>query len=303
MENDAPKSSLFHKIYRGFIVVLLLAALVFGYITWRVNGQRKLVKWTQDNGGNVTYAIELDDEGRFLTIDDIKKQKSNGWLLDYIGMDYVSKIAKLSLPDGVTDFSEIEKLTDLRELTIGKSTLDDISFVAKMKDLEELSFEGNPVADLSPVAELSKLRFLNVSDTKITDISPVSGLTELARLYVNNTEVEDFTSVENLPKLRDLKVENSKLANLDSIGKVNSLQRLYVGGCNFSDVSPLANCENLKYIFMDSSGVTDILPLKDCKVIETLSVIGTKVPQENVDALKAAKPGLKVTTEKFVYGR
>ena len=70
--------------------------------------------------------------------------------------------------------------SDVTELDLSGSGIDDISQLAVCEQLESLDLSGNEISDLSPLVGLSALRELNVSGNKVASLSPLMGLSALS---------------------------------------------------------------------------------------------------------------------------
>ncbi len=89
--------------------------------------------------------------------------------------------------DQIPDISFLEKLVDLKKLTLtGSIQIRDISPLKKLVNLEELTLaDSAQIHDISPLEKLIKLEYLYLGDcTQIRDISPLQKLINLKEIYL-----------------------------------------------------------------------------------------------------------------------
>lgn len=100
---------------------------------------------------------------------------------------------------GVTDFSPLSALTNLKTLYLGQSVnVPDVSLLSGLVNLERLYFISGGLSDIAPLASLSKLHHLDLERNNITDLSPLAGLTQLNRLNLRYNRIADISPlVEN----------------------------------------------------------------------------------------------------------
>ncbi|MEG1752776.1 MAG: leucine-rich repeat domain-containing protein [Christensenella sp.] len=67
-------------------------------------------------------------------------------------------ITQLSLPNTVTDISELKYFKNLEELILMDSKVSDISALAELVHLKSLWLSGNKITDWSPVARIEDVK-------------------------------------------------------------------------------------------------------------------------------------------------
>lgn len=171
-------------------------------------------------------------------------------LSDIKGISQASKLIALYIlsGDGISDFSELDKMPQLGQLGIRSAGLKDIGFVSRMDDLQYLELENTKVRDISALADCADtLTALYLTDDyQIEDISPVlacTGLEEL-QLWVGSSlgEMPDFSALKDLWFLSVEGYENfDNLASLTGLTEL-TLSRAYPG----ENGLPLAELPNLR---------------------------------------------------------
>ncbi len=130
------------------------------------------------------------------------------------------EMLSLSTP-GVTDFSPVAALPNLKVLTLGDCGLEELSFLTSLDQLQVLQLMWNKLTDLRPLGELEHLELLDLSHNEgLSDLTGLEGLDRLKTLNVSDTRVEDLTPLQSCP----------------------SLERLDLSFLDVTDFSPLQNC-------------------------------------------------------------
>ena len=121
------------------------------------------------------------------------------------------------MPD--TDFSALQGCTNLRELYLTSSGVQDLSFVSGMERLERLQAADNAIRDLSPLAGCTKLRILNLAGNSIESLAGLPAVLETSAFHLllqNNP----LTSLEGLPDAAQydaLLLQNDPLEDISAL--------------------------------------------------------------------------------------
>ena len=178
------------------------------------------------------------------------------------------------------DLSDIGKLKQLKELTVGMSIVSDSSFVNQLSDLRELTFQMNLSEDFSEnlrnaKANLQKLHYLCVNPYDMDDAEWLSKLPKLEALqlgmaisYLYDDSDEATTSV--IEKLKDCK-------NLRYFSAIGVRQEGEL------DVTPLVNVPKLQYVYVSNykgeiRGIAELIAKKGMK---SLILLGQSKSNEN----------------------
>ena len=137
---------------RKLFAFLILLCVVMGVITLRVNSQRSTKKWAEDLGGSVVYHIERGEKNQFLSPEEMKA-KPGGFMLNVVGIDYVSAIKEINLPEAeITDIEPLSKLSDLEVVRILPNKITTLLPLSKSNTLKRLEISDNPVST-QPIAK------------------------------------------------------------------------------------------------------------------------------------------------------
>jgi internalin A len=311
--------------------VLFLLCAILGVITLRVNSQRFTKKWVEDLGGSVVYHIERGEKNESLS-DEEMKAKPGGFMLNVVGIDYVSALKEVNLPDGeITEIEPLSKLSELKSVRILSNKISSLQPLEQYKTLERLEIADNPISDLSPIALNTGLRIFQLNGTKVADINCFSNFKGLVKIDLINTLVKDLSPLKDLTKIKSLKVTNAELIDLSPLENFSNLKLLSLAGCstleneNFSaalvpiskleiesldlsgtklnDLSVLSSLTKLENLKLDNSTASDIAPLGKLKKLKSLTTWDSGISAESVAELKAQIPGLLVITEEPRYSR
>jgi len=167
------------------------------------------------------------------------KTKKNRWM-DILIKLHVLDPAKRNL----IDLNPLQKLSNLRIVTLIGSPVKSIKPLAKLKNLEYLNLNETQVSDIKPVKNLMNLQGLYLSGTLVSDIEPVRNLTKLKSLYLENTKVNNLEPVVNLTNLMQLRLKNTPVTDLKPLCKLENLQKLYIENCRNIKTNEIANLRN-----------------------------------------------------------
>ncbi|MGI9496770.1 MAG: leucine-rich repeat domain-containing protein [Mariniblastus sp.] len=316
---------------RKLFAFLILLCVVMGVITLRVNSQRSTKKWAEDLGGSVVYHIERGEKNQFLSPEEMKA-KPGGFMLNVVGIDYVSAIKEINLPEAeITDIEPLSKLSDLELVRILPNKITTLLPLSKSNTLKRLEISDNPVSDLSPIALNKGLRIFQLNGTDVENIDCFSDFQELVKVDLMNTKIKDLTPIKDLSNIEKLQVTNAVLLNLLPLENLTNLKRLSLAGCSLADneefstalgsisnlkiesldlsgtkltdLSELSKLTKLETLKLDNSTATDITPLAKLSSLKSLTTWDSNISDEAVAQLKAQNPSLLVITEEPRYSR
>jgi Leucine-rich repeat (LRR) protein len=134
--------------------------------------------------------------------------------------------------------SSLEKLSNLTNLRLNRTGIDDISLLVYLPNLSNLILDGNDIHDIKPLASLPNLISLSIAEPNVRDISSLANCQSLRRLYLGAVEMpyERHSFFHQKTPITDI----SPLANLPH------LTELVLGDTDVTDLSPLEGLPNLK---------------------------------------------------------
>ncbi len=215
------------------------------------------------------------------------------------------------------EISEWEGLnaTNVNELRIIGSNIDNVSFLNNMSSITYLDLGSNKISNLSGVENLNNLYHVGINDNPVTDLSPIYQLDNLTSIsmdgeqskgldqYKNFNNIEQLTifgkpefdvdSLKNLKQLYRLSLLGSGITDISFVSKLSGLKYLDFEGNDIIDISPLKELENLKNLDLHrNKNLTDISPVIELKNLEKLDIRHTNV--SDIQDLKSANPNCEI---------
>lgn len=176
--------------------------------------------------------------------------------------------------------------------------IEDFANLAACTQLEELEISGSMIEELDPLKKLTQLERLKlVACECVRDVAPLenSRLKDLCiraedRPYIclQNMEMLDYRYMEKLDlcgikndiwflrlahRLKSLKLEQMYGLNFKGLEGCESLLSLYIEGCTISSLSTL-DCSRLAYIDITSSQVKSISGIEKCTNLQRIKFSG-----------------------------
>jgi len=194
----------------------------------------------------------------------------------------------------VADIAPLAGLTELTDLNLNDTQVADIAPLARLINLTSLNFSSTQVADIAPLTGLTELTDLNLNGTEVADIAPIAGLTSLEILDLNGTQVADIAPIDGLTSLEHLNLNRTEVADIAPIAGLTSLEILDLNGTQVADIAPIAGLTSLEVLDLNGTQVADIAPLEILANLTFLMVGAGQFPREQMDALRTARPDLKI---------
>lgn len=177
--------------------------------------------------------VKIDHEGLEAAIR-LKAQKPEG----KIGIADLKKLRSLNLARVEIEELDIclfHHMTELRELFIGPTGIDDLSPIAGATKIETLGIAMNPITDLSPLAGMTKMDRLDMANTKVSDLSPLSGMTLMTELTLDGSPVEDASALHGMTKLERLSIKGTKIKDIKFLEAMKDLKFIYINDSPIAD--------------------------------------------------------------------
>ncbi|MFC3678728.1 leucine-rich repeat domain-containing protein [Bacterioplanoides pacificum] len=142
-----------------------------------------------------------------------------------------------------TNFSSIERLTDLKDLEIRSFEISDSSFLSKLTKLEYLSIRNSPgmtkIDELKYLKELKNLRLFKVP---IKSISAIRSLKNLNYIFISYANITSLDGVQNKPFLKTISVIESPIKRIEHLEGLPKLNELILA---ITDIKKIEGLENL----------------------------------------------------------
>lgn len=166
----------------------------------------------------------------------------------------------LSVGDNVavTNFQVIAALTNLEDLGIQVSGLDNLAFASSLPNLRNLDCWGDAVADLAPLAGATNLQHLELNGNQVTNAAPLGSCTNLEWLSIGNNPLHDLSFVTNLTRLAELYVRNLGVSNLTYLAPLTNLLKYGASGNGITNLPAYAHLNQLRHLDLDENPLANI---------------------------------------------
>ena len=215
-------------------------------------------------------------------------------------------ITEFTVPEDVTDYSDLQMMPYLRKLTVQNQTLPSLQSMVTLNRLEELDLSGCqfPADSLSALAQLPSLTKLNLSGCGLTTISALSSVQSLTHLYLSNNTIRHLDPISHMTSLRQINLIHNVVSDLSDLSGLYNLESLNVSYNALTTLAPLASCSKLtrleasnnqiptldginqltllSYLSLDYNELTSISKLSGCGELTELHVAHNKLTDISV---------------------
>ncbi len=231
-------------------------------------------------------------------------------------------IKDFTVPEGVADYTDLAKLTQLQSLTangipagglagIGvmggmeKLTLtncklsdEDMTAIGALVNLKNITISNCSISTIANFSGLTKAEYLNLSGNTIRNISPISGMTGLLELNLSGNAVTDLSALASLSSLKTLNVSYNSIASMDTIIGLTNLTSLDVSHNQITSVPSLSPLTALTELNVSHNAIADASRLADCLSLASLDLSNNSLT--DIAALGALKSLNKLS---FAYNQ
>jgi protein phosphatase 1 regulatory subunit 7 len=160
----------------------------------------------------------------------------------------------------VKRIENIEKVVDLKKLSIIASCVDKIEGIGENKMLEHFEIYQGLLQRIENISHLTNLRVLDLSFNKIKKIEGLETLVNLEKLYLSNNRITVIEGIESLKNLRLLELGANRIRRMDAACLINlgELEELWLGKNKIENMSDLDQCSfpKLKQLSLQSNRLT-----------------------------------------------
>ena len=217
-------------------------------------------------------------------------------------------VTELTVPEEVSDYSDLRHFIHLKSLTIHGSSVEDYSFLSSLTELETLDLSGSLVSaetlgyigalpklnaltlsgcglsNILPLADAETITVLDLSDNSISDIGALSAFTGLTHANLNRNAIASLEPLRGLSALQELNAAENKLTSLDPLSACKQLKILDISSNAVTSIAPLAPMRELVALSAGGNALTDASGLAGCISLERLDLSNNQLT--NVDAIK-----------------
>lgn len=177
-------------------------------------------------------------------------------------MDTVSRLTDYSFLNGVasikrlhfnacpknTDFSALESLPQLREVTTGDRCWFDCSILPKFSHLKV--FRSGPFATgIKGIGHCKSLERVSLGGIKSPDCLFLADMPSLSNLRLWHCKIPSTEGLDRCPQIHKLDFGHTFITDLNCLRYLPCLETLQLSRCNrIVDSSPIGHCVRLKYL-------------------------------------------------------
>lgn len=183
-------------------------------------------------------------------------------------------ITEFTVPDGVTNYSDLELMPYLQSLTIRHQTMDSLKNISTLANLKTLDMTGSrfPAEDLAIVASLPSLNHLTLADCSLSTIAGLADAPCLTNLDLSNNTIRNLEVLAPMTMLVELSLQHNAVTDLSALSSLGSLETLNVSFNALTTLAPLASCVKLNWVGADNNQLTSLDGVTSLPLLSYLSV-------------------------------
>lgn len=182
---------------------------------------------------------------------------------------------------GLSDISEVAKITGLEDLFIRETNVSDLSCLTGLNELTELWASDCPISDISPLAGKSRLYRVYLDNSKhegrLTDISALAAADGLYWLAIDGNQISDLSALAGKAALMHLEADYNRIESLAPLSGCAALERAYLSNNRIADVSALSGLSKLSSLYLQNNRITDVKPLAQLTALKNLYLAGNPI--------------------------
>ena len=179
-----------------------------------------------------------------------------------------------------TDMSQLGELKQLKKLCISECS-SDMAFINEMTNLQELIINKSSIDDLSFLKGLAELRYLDLKYVSDCDLSYLNGMPKMNELYIQGYRMRNFECLKEMKYLSRVSLDGTEI-NKESVSDIDlcffseadRLSKLFIQGRHVPDVTPVSMLPCLEKIVFVDTGITDIESLGNLESLSELEIYG-----------------------------
>jgi len=172
----------------------------------------------------------------------------------------------------ISDWSFLEKLTNLTTLSLRSNQIRDGSFLESLTNLTMISFGLNQIRHGSFLEKLTNLTSLDLGDNNISDGTFLGNMVNLISLDLSGNQISDGTFLENLTNLTMIDLSGNQIIYGFFLEKLTNLTTLGLGGNQISDGTFLEKLTNLTTLDLGYNEISDGFFLEKLTNLTTLDL-------------------------------
>ncbi len=184
------------------------------------------------------------------------------------------EITDFTVPDGVTNFSDLSLMPYLTKLTIHDQELDTLSHLVDLSKLIVLDLSGCsfPAEDLQILAKLPSLSSLTIANCGLSTIADLEGAKYLTYLDLSNNTIRNLEPLAQMNTLTEVDLSHNAVTDVSKLSGLENLGKLCLNYNSLTSLTPLNNCIRLSHLEADHNQIASIRGLEKLPQLSHLSV-------------------------------
>ncbi len=184
------------------------------------------------------------------------------------------EITEFTVPEGVTNFSDLSLLTSLTSLSIPEAKISSLAPLSSLSKLVMLDLSGSsfPVDDLSVLTTLPSLSSLTLSGCGLSTIENLEGANNLTHLDLSNNTLRNLEVLGTMSSLAEINLDHNAVTNLSALSVLENLSKLTVNYNVITSLAPLSSCIRLSHLEADHNQIGTVAGVETLPLLTHLSV-------------------------------
>ena len=162
-----------------------------------------------------------------------------------------------------------------------------------LTNLEELWLGKNKITEIRGLDTLTNLKILSIQSNRLTSITGLDNLVNLEELHISHNALTDLSGLEKNTNLRVIDISANPIEHLTGLSTLKHLQELWASYCKFSSFDEvereLRNKEELQTVYFEGT------PLQTNQKALYRNKVKLALPQViQIDASKSPKPRISI---------
>lgn len=196
-------------------------------------------------------------------------------------------ITSLTVPEGVTDYTQIGLLSYLEDLVMEDTQIENLQMLSDLTQLKSLTIRGSALStdDLRIIGSLHNLEHLVLVRCSLSNISNLANATKLLTLDISENSVADLSPLSFLEHLTTLNVSNNAVTSTTPLSALGNLRELDISSNLVSSLMPLSICTKLEVLRASYNQLDHLTLFQNPEALVELDVSNNLLT--NVDVLSA----------------
>lgn len=194
---------------------------------------------------------------------------------DFSDLKHFTYLQKLNISNcGTTELTGLTGLSELKELSITNAELsqDSLKAIGTLRSLEKLTLSNCNLSSIAALEGLTNLTHVDLSSNTLRNIGVFSGFTKLQEVNMSSNALTDLDAMSDLSELKVLNVSDNSLQSLKSVFGITGLTELYAGNNALEVIEGIGALTALSKLELNQNILSDISHLSGCTALKELDV-------------------------------